>query len=603
MARQRPKKSVAQLAQERVESQRLAEMVAAAVAKLAPQASAADVASQQLQKELFQRQVQAEYQKLNPGAILGTGPASVTQLATQRLQRQQQEAAVAAKLAELRGPGPAGPTAQEVAADYAQKRLAAEQQQRLNQQAYERQTGTGAFAPQQGLLARGLSGAGGVLGAAADASGFGGLFAKAAPNATAGERFGLSLGRAYALSAVGRAAGQVAEAQYQPFVANQALKDRASLDAIPLAGTLFRGVEGGVDAATGRTRAVRSLNEQATLGEIQGRTSGRIQDAMDTYNTARYNAADRADFDKTFRLDRIESAKRETAIEKKLYEENVRLLPYRQRMTEATRASTQSEWELSRASKVYANRLAQNQKLETELEGIKAERAGQGAGDTRFDRLANARVREARFAVREREATAELDAGRQTAARLAQEEQSAKERVATARAGVRAAGREFAEADSQIAQQREADARGEAQRLGGAGPMARLQGLQAFQAVKQVGIDNVSPEERAAASAFYPKEMAALAEKNGQRFYGQFSREAPGGADYADTVAGATKRADAARSLSDDLAEDDIKSSSREMAKVVGKVMVELIESFRADFRDEVRKLYQAAAGRSLGGQ
>ncbi len=589
MAKQ--KKTPQQLAEDKVAKRRLAELVAAGIAAARPPqaVSAADAASQQLQKELFQREVRAEYAKLVGPAGLGgaNAPKSVTQLAQEQIGAERQKAAVALEVARLRGPGPAAPTMQELAADRAMKQVAAEQQRALDKREYERLTGTGEFSPRAGLLSRGYAGARSLLGAPA---GLTAAFTQAAFNPTA-----------QLVYRAARSAEQVADAQSTPFVVSQAQKDRASFGALPvLSDLVFAGVGAG-EGLLGITRERNQVREtgvrQGLLGEFIGRgTSLKSSEGLEAHLRKL-----QADADQTFRLPSLKSEDRSTSLARQLYAEDAQLLPLRQQRVKAEREQTASDRKIIELDKAEILARSDVADIRKQLDARMRERR-EGIGSGRGERALNAPTQEAYVGAKEAGLNSQLASRTADLERLTQAGRSAKEDNTRRISALNFTRRELLEAESRQFDAREGQARGELGRLGDAGPLGRLQGLNAFNAIKQVGYDNVTPEERSAARQFFPNEVEDLAQRSGRNFIPEFRRAAGANSlDYRDDVEAVAGKGNKAREDARQLAELDVPRLSKGMADAMVGFVNALIDQFKQQMDDKIRLLQQNAGNQALG--
>jgi hypothetical protein len=157
-----------------------------------------------------------------------------------------------------------------------------------------------------------------------------------------------------------------------------------------------------------------------------------------------------------------------------------------------------------------------------------------------------------------------------------------------------------AQADRGVSQARLADfrereqtAESQSARLMFAGPEGRARAMYAMQAANEYGLENLSPEMIGSGSSLFPETFRKMAEREGQRLWPEYHREAP--AEYRDTVPGSRQRVDRAQD-DDRKAADEMDVAYKDaMLEALRKIGPEDGKEFGTEFKDAFKRLLAGA--------
>lgn len=218
---------------------------------------------------------------------------------------------------------------------------------------------------------------------------------------------------------------------------------------------------------------------------------------------------------------------RETAGDQRRYDEAMARLPGQDRQVEARRTRETAQTLLKGVEEDYirtAKRIAEasatyarlNQRIET----------GDYAADGGIER--------AQLQADRAKAAKTMRQGEQLLRDLDDRKLGLSEEFARSKAGVREADTQMKRIELTQAQQREATARSQAERLTELGPAGRAQALAVAEIEREAGYENLPAELRAMYQSAFPETARKKAEAAGQQFVGEFRGYAPD--EYRDTV-------------------------------------------------------------------
>lgn len=360
-----------------------------------------------------------------------------------------------------------------------------------------------------------------------------------------------------------------------------------------------REVMSGIDLASGRSERVSVENQRRMEGDLRARHEGQSYQAIAEQRRQERVAELNARSVRRYATPGISDTRRGTLQEEQQYRLAQKLLPLEERRTEAARAAAEAENERTVAVKQLQEqeqRLSALRGQKGYIEGkSRSQAAAAGQRKTVFDSDAGA------------PGTPEYLRSLGDLRRVNQQiEDAEQQRLATLRrvqesgVGVAQARYQRAQADRGVSQARLADFREREQtataqsaRLMYAGPEGRARAMYAMQAANEYGLENLSPEMIASGDSLFHDTFRKMAEKEGQRLFPEFHREAP--LEYRDTVPGSRRQVDTAQEADRTAADETAVAYKDAMLEALRKIGPEDGTEFGTEFKGAFKRMLAGA--------